>query len=190
MNLSEIIILILKVENQLSSTDDLIGKELFLEKFEKLSLKVEQLTEEITKLKNKLDKANLINRSFGLSSIRNSQSLSFAKDVIGIGSPSKRYILSIRAITEEWKDRKNDIFLVIRQQDKETHMDIKALGVRIPLDDTKNIELLAKQVLSLLFISCELKSLELNEILRDIFSQVNREGTKLVQEIKEKMILH
>ncbi|MFX0148443.1 MAG: hypothetical protein ACFE8E_11950 [Candidatus Hodarchaeota archaeon] len=174
----------------MSKMDDLIGKELFLEKFEKLSLKVEQLTEEITKLKNKLDKANLINRSFGLNSIRNSESLSFTKDVIGIGSPTKRYILSIRVITEEWKGRKNDIFIVIRQQDKESHMDIKALGIRIPLEDTKNIELLVKQILSLLFISCELKNLEINEILRDIFSQVNREGRKFVQEIKEKIVLH
>ena len=46
----------------MSDYDNLIGKELFLEKFEKLSLKVEQLTEEITKMKNKLDKSNKINR--------------------------------------------------------------------------------------------------------------------------------
>lgn len=174
----------------MSKMENLIGKELFLEKFEKLSLKVEQLTEEITKLKNKLDKSNLVNRSFGLKSIRTSEPLSFAKDVHGIGSPTKRYILSIRAITEMWKGRKNDILFVIRQQEKETHMDLKALGIRIPIDDTQNFEALAKQVLSLLYISCELKNIEISEILRDIFSQVNREGAKLVQEIKQKMVLH
>jgi hypothetical protein len=170
--------------------DNSINKELFLEKFEKLSLKMEQLTEEITKMKNKLDKANLINKSFGLKSIRMSEPLSFTKDVYGIGSPTKRYVLSMRAITEQWKGRKNDILISIRQQEKETHMDLKALGIRIPIEDTKTIELLTKQVLSLLYISCELKNIEINEILRTTLSEVNRDGTKLVQEIKEKMVLY
>jgi len=109
-------------------------EELFLEKFEKLALKVEQLTDEISKMKIKLDKNYKLNRTFGLKSIRNSESLEFAKDIIGIGSPTKRYLLSIRAITEEWKGRKNDIFLTIRQQEKETHLDLKALGIRIPIN--------------------------------------------------------
>lgn len=173
----------------MSEMKNSIKKELFLKKFEQLSLKVEQLTEEITKLKNKIEKANLINRSFGLQTIRNSEALSFAKDVNGIGSPTKKYILSIRAITEEWKGRKNDVLVVIRQQEKETHMDLKALGIRLPIDDIKNIEVFARQVLSLLYISCELRNIEINEILREIISQINREGTKLVQEVKEKMAL-
>ncbi|MFX1358106.1 MAG: hypothetical protein ACFFA8_12595 [Promethearchaeota archaeon] len=166
-----------------------INKELFLEKFEKLSLKVEQLTDEISKMKNKLDKANLMNRSFGLKSIRNSEPLEFTKEIHGIGSATKRYILSIRAITEIWKGRKNDVLIVVRQQEKETHMDLKALGIRIPIDDIKTLQTLARQILSLLYISCDLKGIEINEILRDILSQINKDGSSLVHEIKEKMVL-
>ncbi|MCK4286449.1 MAG: hypothetical protein KAX18_09620, partial [Candidatus Lokiarchaeota archaeon] len=105
-------------------------EELFLEKFEKLALSVEQLTDEISKMKIKLDKNYRLNRTFGLKTIRNSEPLDFAKDVMGIGSPTKKYVLSLRAITEEWKGRKNDILITIRQQEKETHMDLKALGIR------------------------------------------------------------
>jgi hypothetical protein len=166
-----------------------IDKELFLEKFEKLSLKVEQLTDEISKMKNKLDKANLMNRSFGLKSIRNSEPLEFAKEVHGIGSATKRYILSIRAITENWKGRKNDVLIVVRQQEKETHMDLKALGIRIPIDDIKTLQTLARQILSLLYISCDLKGIEINEILRDTLTQINKDGSSLVHEIKEKMVI-
>ncbi|MFW9938598.1 MAG: hypothetical protein ACFFD5_13200 [Candidatus Thorarchaeota archaeon] len=173
----------------MSESENSINKELFLEKFEKLSLKVEQLTDEISKMKNKLDKANLMNRSFGLKSIRNSEPLDFAKEVYGIGSATKRYILSIRAITENWKGRKNDVLLVVRQQEKETHMDLKALGIRIPIDDIKTIQTLARQILSLLYISCDLKGIEINEILRDTLTQINKDGSTLVHEIKEKMVL-
>ncbi|MFX1589637.1 MAG: hypothetical protein ACFFC1_15915 [Promethearchaeota archaeon] len=173
----------------MSESENSINKELFLEKFEKLSLKVEQLTDEISKMKNKLDKANLMNRSFGLKSIRNSEPLDFTKEVYGIGSATKRYILSIRAITENWKGRKNDVLLVVRQQEKETHMDLKALGIRIPIDDIKTFQTLARQILSLLYISCDLKGIEINEILRDTLTQINKDGSTLVHEIKEKMVL-
>ena len=71
-------------------------EEFFLEKFEKLSLKIEQLTDEVSKMKLKLDKNYKINRTFGLKSLRNSEPLDFAKDVFGIGSPTKRYLLSLR----------------------------------------------------------------------------------------------
>ena len=163
-------------------------EELFLEKFEKLALKVEQLTDEISKMKIKLDKNYKLNRTFGLKSIRNSESLEFAKDIMGIGSPTKRYLLSIRAITEEWKGRKNDIFLTIRQQEKETHLDLKALGIRIPINDIKTISLLAKEILSLLYVSCDLHDMAINEILRDIITEINEKGYKMVQEIKQKMV--
>ncbi|MFX1504439.1 MAG: hypothetical protein ACFFDH_26010, partial [Promethearchaeota archaeon] len=128
-----------------------LSEEIFLKKFEKLSLKIEQLTDEISKLKTKLDKNYKVNRTFGLKAVRNSEPLNFARDVMGIGSPTKRYLLSLRAITEEWKGRKNDILITIRQQEKETHMDLKALGIRIPVNDIKNIRVLAKQILSLLY---------------------------------------
>ncbi|NHJ25965.1 MAG: hypothetical protein EAX89_15415 [Candidatus Lokiarchaeota archaeon] len=172
----------------MSDYEKLIDKELFLEKFEKLSLKVEQLTSEITKMKEKIDKSNKINRSFGLEAIRNSQPISFTKEVHGMQSPTKRYILSIRSISELWKGRKNDYLIIIRQQERETQMDLKALGIRIPVDDIKSLESLAKQILSLLYTSCELEGLEINEILRDITTQINEEGAKMVQEVKEKMV--
>ncbi|MFX0007944.1 MAG: hypothetical protein ACFFAV_14650 [Candidatus Hermodarchaeota archaeon] len=136
--------------------------EIFLKKFEQLSLKIEQLTEEISKMKTKLDKNYKVNRTFGLKTVRNSEPLEFARDVMGIGSPTKRYLLSLRAITEEWKGRKNDILITIRQQEKETHMDLKSLGIRIPINDVKNFRILAKEVLSLLYISCELRGLVIN----------------------------
>jgi hypothetical protein len=174
----------------MNDCDNLIDKELFLEKFEKLSLKVEQLALEISKLKEKLDKSNKINRSFGLEAIRYSQPLNFTKEVHGMQSPTKRYILSIRSISEVWKGRKNDYLLVIRQQERETHLDLKALGIRIPVDDIKNLESLAKQILSLLYTSCDLKGLEINEVLRNIINQINEEGAQMVQEVKEKMIFN
>ncbi len=166
---------------------DINSEELFLEKFEKLALRIEQLTDEISKMKAKLDKNYKVNRTFGLKSVRNSEPLNFARDVMGIGSPTKRYLLSLRAITEEWKGRKNDILITIRQQEKETQMDLKALGIRIPINDIKNIRVLAKQILSLLYISCELRGLAINEILREILTEINDEGHKMVQEIKQKM---
>lgn len=162
-------------------------RELFLEKFSNLSLKVEQLTEEISKMNRKLDKENKFNRTFGLKALRNSQPLDFTKDVNGIGSPTKRYLLSIRSISEEWKGRKNDILLIIRQQEKETLMDLKALGIRIPLNDIKKLRVLTKEIISLLYIACELKGIEINEILRDVLSEINEEGSKMVDEIKKKM---
>lgn len=163
-------------------------EELFLEKFEKLALSVEQLTDEISKMKIKLDKNYRLNRTFGLKTIRNSEPLDFAKDVMGIGSPTKKYVLSLRAITEEWKGRKNDILITIRQQEKETHMDLKALGIRIPINDVKNISMLAKEIISLLYVSCELHGLAINDILRDILTEINENGYKMVQEIKQKLV--
>jgi len=173
----------------MDNCENLIGKELFLDKFEKLSLKIEQLTDEVFKMKKKMDKSNKINRTFGLKTIRNSDPLAFTKDVNGIGSPTKRYILNFRWISEMWKGRKNDILLVVRQQEEETHMDLKALGIRIPVKDIKNIRSLAKNILSLLFVSCNLRGLEINDVLRELLTEINNEGPSMVQEIKEKMIL-
>ena len=124
-----------------------------------------------------------------LKVLRNSQPLDFAKDVLGIGSPTKRYLLTIRAISEEWKGRKNDLLLTIRQQEKETHMDIKALGIRIPLNDIKNIRILTKEIVSLLYIACELKGIEINDVLRGILNEINKYSPKMIQEIKSKTSL-
>ncbi|HUW89447.1 MAG TPA: hypothetical protein VMV43_02910 [Candidatus Nanopelagicaceae bacterium] len=173
----------------MSESDILIDKDLFLEKFEKMSLKIEQLTSEISKMKEKLDKTNKINRSFGLEALRNSKPLTFAREINGIKSPTKHYILSIRTVSELWKGRKNDFLITIRQQEKETHMDLKALGIRIPIDDMKNLTTLAKEVLSMLYISSELKGIEVTEILREIISQINKDGQSMVREIKQNMIV-
>ena len=173
----------------MSESENVIDKELFLEKFEKMSLKIEQLTLEISKMKEKLDKTNKINRSFGLEAIRNSKPLTFAKEVHGIKSPTKRYILSIRTVSELWKGRKNDFLITIRQQERETHMDLKTLGIRIPIDDMKNLTTLAKEILSLLYISSELKGIEITEILREIISEINKDGDSMVREIKQNMML-
>lgn len=169
------------------SCKDNVKKDLFLENFEKLSLKIEQLTDEVAQMKHKLDKQNKINRSFGLKALRNSEPLDFARNVPGIGSPTKNYYLSLRAITEQWKGRKNDILIAIRQQEKEDHKDIKALGIRIPIKDIKNIRILTREIISLLYVACELKGIEINEILREILQQVNDEGEDMVREIKNKM---
>ena len=171
------------------SKSDVQLREIFLEKFGKLSLKVEQLTNEISHMNRKFDKMNKFNRSFGLKSLRNSETLEFAQDVNGIGSPTKKYILSIRAITEEWKGRKNDILIAIRQLDNESSQDIKSLGIRIPINDIRNIRLLTKEIISLLYISCELKGVEINEILREILVNINQDGPKMLNEIKQKMNL-
>jgi len=173
----------------MSDNEILMDKELFLDKFEKMSLKIEQLSSEISKMKEKLDKTNKFNRSFGLEAIRNSKPLSFAKEIQGIRSPTKRYIMSIRTVSELWKGRKNDFLIAIRQQENETHLDLKALGIRIPIDDMKNLTTLAKEVLSMLYISSELKGIEITEILREIISQINKEGQSMVHEVKQNMLL-
>ena len=141
-------------------------------------------------MKGKLDKNYKMNRTFGLKVLRNSEPLEFARDVFGIGSPTKRYLLSIRSITENWKGRKNDILITVRQQEKETHMDLKALGIRIPISDIKNLRVLAREIISLLYIACELKGIEVNEVLREILQEVNTDGQKMVDEIKKKLIFH
>lgn len=166
-----------------------IDKETFLEKFEQLSLKVEQLTDVVTALKNKTDKSNKINRSFGLKAIRNSEPLDFAEDVYGISSPTKEYLLSIRAVSEVWKGRKNDLLLTIRQKEKETHMDLKALGIRIPLKDIRKLSQLTKEILSILFVASELKGIDINEILREILTDINKNSSQMLQELKKKIVL-
>jgi len=165
-----------------------VDRELFLQKIEKLFLKIDHLSQDISNIKHKLNKSNKMNRSFGLKSLENSQVLDFTKDVFGIGSPTKRYLLSIRAITENWKGRKNDYLIAIRQQDKETQMDIKSLGIRIPINDIKKLRFIAEEVISLLYIGCELKGVEINDVLRDILIEINEKGPKMVREVKDKMV--
>ncbi|MFX1275094.1 MAG: hypothetical protein ACFFBP_06395 [Promethearchaeota archaeon] len=171
----------------MNQSNAIVDKELFLKNMEQLSLKIEQLTDEFSNIKNKLNKSNLINRSFGLKALHNSHTLDFAKDVPGIGSPTKDYKLSIRAISEEWKGRKNDILIAIRQQEKETHADVKSLGIRIPISDVKTLRVLTQEILSILYVACELKAIDINQLLRDILIEINQNGKKILNEIKEKM---
>jgi hypothetical protein len=64
-------------------------------------------------------------------------------------------------------------------------MDLKALGIRIPIDDMKNLTTLAKEVLSMLYISSELKGIEVTEILREMVSEINNNGQAMVREVKQ-----
>lgn len=162
-------------------------KELFMKKFEKLSMQMEKIADDVNNIKNKIGKGNQMNRSFGLKVLRNSQQLDFAKDVMGLGSPTKRYIMSMRAISENWKGNKNDILISIRQQEAETHMDVKSLGIRIPIDDIKNIRILSREIISLLYIACELKGIEVTDMLKDILQDVNKNGPSMLKEIRQKM---
>jgi hypothetical protein len=97
--------------------------------------------------------------------------------------------MSIRTVSELWKGRKNDFLIAIRQQENETHLDLKALGIRIPVDDTKNLTILTKEVLSMLYVSSELKGIEITEILREIISQINKKGQSMVHEVKQNLLL-
>ena len=59
----------------MSNGENLVSRELFLANFEKLSAKIEQLTSEMSFMKGKLDKSNIVNRSFGLKALKKSQPL-------------------------------------------------------------------------------------------------------------------
>ncbi|HEY0090304.1 MAG TPA: hypothetical protein VGB37_15755, partial [Candidatus Lokiarchaeia archaeon] len=97
------------------------------------------------------------------------------------------YLLSIRAITQEWKGRKNDFLITIRQQDKENHLDLKALAIRIPLNDIKTLSILTKEIISLLYIASEHKGIEITHILKEILDDINKKGPNMIKEIKSKM---
>ena len=173
----------------MAKNEEGIDKELFLEKFEKLSLKMEQITNEVTQIKHKLDKSNKMSRTFGLKALNSSEPLNFTKDIEGIGSPTKSYVLSLRTVSEEWKGRRNDFLVTIQQQEKENKQPLKALGIRIPISSVKTLRILAREVLSLLYIACELKGIEINEILRDILQDINKSGKDMVKEVRGKMRL-
>jgi len=162
-------------------------KEIINEKFEMLSLKLEKLTSEMEKVTNRIEESNKIDIAFGLKTLRNSNPLDFAQDIFGIGSATKNYLLSIRAITQEWKGRKNDFLITIRQQDKENHLDLKALAIRIPLNDIKTLSILAREIISLLYIASEHKGIEITQILKEILDEINKKGPKMINEINSKM---
>ncbi|MHA1804461.1 MAG: hypothetical protein ACTSU4_07990 [Promethearchaeota archaeon] len=166
-----------------------LEKENLIKMLEKLALKIEQMNSEISQLKHKLDKLNKINRSFGLKSLRNSEPLEFAKEIQGIASPSKKYFLSIRAITEMWKGRKNDILIIIRQHDLEQKQDLKALGIRIPITDISSFRTLTREIASLLYIACELKGIDTTLIFREILEDIYKNRESMLNEIKRKMDL-
>lgn len=105
-------------------------KEIINDKFEVLSLKLEKLTSEMEKVTNRIEESNKLDIAFGLKTLRNSNPLDFTQDIFGIGSSTKNYLLSIRAITQEWKGRKNDFLITIRQQDKILHKLKKYLTMR------------------------------------------------------------
>ena len=162
--------------------------EIINNKFEVLSLKLEKLTSEMEKVTNKLEESNKLDRAFGLKTLKISNPLDFIQDIFGIGSSTKNYLLSIRAITQEWKGRKGDFLITIRQQNKETHLDMKALAIRIPLNDIKTLSVLTKEIISLLYIASELKGIEITKILKEILDEINKIGPQMINEIKSKML--
>lgn len=169
----------------MSQHESHVNKELFLEKIEKLSLTVEKLTQDVSNIKNTLEKLSNTDKGFGIEAIHKSCLLDFPKDIHGLYSSSKKYLISIRLINE-WKEQKNDYLLIVRQQDKENNQDLKALGIRIPVEDIKTLSQLAREIISLLYIACDLKGIEINEVLRDILQYINSNGLKMVNEIKQK----
>lgn len=130
-----------------------------------------------------------LKKTFGLKTLRESIPLDFIKDINGISTATKKYILSARVITEEWKGRKNDFLIIIRQQERESNQDIKALGIRIPLNDLNTLSSIAKLFFSLLYIASEIKGIEINTILKNILSQINENSKKMIEEMKNKMDL-
>jgi hypothetical protein len=48
---------------------------------------------------------------------------------------------------------------------------------------------LVKESLSLLYVVCELKNIAINDILKVILNDLNENGKKMIQEVKEMMDL-
>ena len=66
---------------------------------------------------------------------------------------------------------------------------MKALGIRIPITDIVSFKTLTREIASLLFIACELKGIDINQIFREILEDINKEKDNMLNEIKKKMEL-
>ena len=159
-----------------------------MDSYEDIVAKLEKISTQIEQLDTKINTVQKGGLSFGLKVLRTSKPLDFLTDIEGKGTATKKYVLSFRAIAENWKGSKNDFLLIIRQLERENNQDIKALGIRIGLD-IRILSQLVKESLSLLYVVCELKNIAINDILKVILNDINENGKKMIQELKEMMDL-
>jgi hypothetical protein len=156
-------------------------------KIGQLFVKIEKMADDIGIVKNNLDKYQKIKKSFGLKAIAKSSPLEYFDEIDGIGTQTKKYKMVFRFIKEEWKSAVNDFLIGLKQVDRESNLDLKALGIRIPVDDPKKLRKLAKQVLSLLHISCEINNIDSTNILREVIQEINENSVQMVKGVKEKI---
>ncbi len=156
-------------------------------KLGQLFVAVEKITDDVALIKNNLDTISKTKGSFGLKAIAKSNLLKDFEPIEGIGTGTKRYKLFFRFIKEKWKSTVNDFLIGVKQQDRSSNYDLKALGIRIHINDTRKLQQLAKQVISLLHISCEINSIDSTTILREIIQEINANSDAMVREIREKI---
>lgn len=153
-------------------------------KLGQLYVVMERITEDVGIIKNNLDKYNKSKGLFGLKAVAKSTPLKDFKPIEGIGTGTKKYKLFFRFIKEEWKSTVNDFLIGVKQQDRTSNYDLKALGIRIHVHDTKKLRQLTKQVISLLHISCEINNIDSTTILREIIQEINAGSDAMVRDVK------
>lgn len=156
-------------------------------KLGQLFVAVEKITDNVALIKNNLDTISKTKGSFGLKAIAKSSLLKDFEPIEGIGTGTKRYKLFFRFIKDEWKSTVNDFLIGVKQQDRSSNYDLKALGIRIHINDTRKLRQLAKQVLSLLHISCEINNIDSTSILREIIQEINAKSDVMVKDLREKI---
>ncbi len=156
-------------------------------KLGQLFVAVEKITDNVALIKNNLDTISKTKGSFGLKAIEKSSLLKDFEPIEGIGTGTKRYKLFFRFIKDEWKSTVNDFLIGVKQQDRSSNYDLKALGIRIHINDTRKLRQLAKQVLSLLHISCEINNIDSTSILREIIQEINAKSDVMVKDLREKI---
>ncbi len=156
-------------------------------KLGQLFVAVEKITDNVALIKNNLDTISKTKGSFGLKAIAKSSLLKDFEPIEGIGTGTKRYKLFFRFIKDEWKSTVNDFLIGVKQQDRSSNYDLKALGIRIHVNDTRKLRQLAKQVLSLLHISCEINNIDSTDILREIIQEINVKSDVMVKDLREKI---
>ncbi len=156
-------------------------------KLGQLFVAVDKITDNVALIKNNLDTISKTKGSFGLKAIAKSSLLKDFEPIEGIGTGTKRYKLFFRFIKDEWKSTVNDFLIGVKQQDRSSNYDLKALGIRIHVNDTRKLRQLAKKVLSLLHISCEINNIDSTGILREIIQEINVKSDVMVKDLREKI---
>lgn len=156
-------------------------------KLGQLFVAVEKITDDVALIKNNLDMISKTKGSFGLKAIAKSSILKNFEPIEGIGTGTKKYKLFFRFIKDEWKSTVNDFLIGVKQQDRSSNYDLKALGIRIHITDTKKLRQLAKQVLSLLHISCKINNSDSTGILREIIQEINAKSDIMIKDLRDKI---